>query len=152
MKSTLNTKLGAFDLNKATNLGSGMYGVAYGVTDKLVVKVTSNEAEYLNACEMKGHDIPHVWKVFDCGRIRSRTLMAWLSNEHYQFEEPYDGLFYIIGERLHRSRSKKTGVGPATARDRAYEALEELGVYHEDNHSGNLLFTRGGTPKFVDIM
>lgn len=150
--SIIKTGLGSFYLSRATFLGRGCYGRAYGVNRRLAIKITTELGEFETAQLLEGRDIPHVWKVYETGEVRDGSpLHRWLDGQFHV--SGYETYYYIVGERLKKWNSDKQKCSPTVATRKMNQALDKLfGIWHSDAHYGNLLMTNGGTLKFIDVM
>lgn len=135
-------------------LGNGAYGVAYGLTPDLVVKVTSSQDEYENACKLVGKKLQTCWDIVACGPLPAEVFPCY-EGKHGRFRKGVP-LFWILGERLvavNPSRMKQVERSRASRLKIKLRAeLGSYGVRHRDTHYGNLMQTKKGKLKFVDVM
>lgn len=51
-------------------LGRGLFGVAFLLTDNKVLKITRNESEFLSAQKLKGLKLDHIVHIYECWKFQ----------------------------------------------------------------------------------
>lgn len=148
---------------KMRKLGAGSYGVALDAGNGLCLKITSNSTEFEYAQIMQGHKIPGVWNIYATGYVPS-SLEEEVRGE-WEDEFWDSGTYWILGEKLYPLVDNSDTEYPEESWTsefyrKADEVAAKVGDYlmekfdisHEDGHYGNLLKTKRGVFKFVDVM
>lgn len=139
-------------------LGNGAYGIAFGLTDSLVLKITTGTREFQTSEKLvkvtsEGYRFQRVWNVWASGWVKDEQDLG----QALWGRKRACSLFWIIGERLQplsQAAKRRITWGNPEHRRLCRETNEELfnfGLSHGDMHTGNLLQTKTHRLKFVDV-
>lgn len=135
-------------------LGAGAFGIAYSWGRGKAIKLTSNHSEFDNSCKILGQKFENVWQVYEVGMLCENCKKA-VARKHYRRVA-----YWIVGERLYKPTNDDLGGRKKYNRDSPYyklktkvtEQLAKVGACWHDSHTGNVMKTKQGVLKAIDLM
>jgi RIO-like serine/threonine protein kinase len=147
----------------AAKIGAGLYGTVYESTNpKIVVKVSSDADEARKVKQLVGKSILGVVRYFAIHRINYKYNLIVMERLHV----PPAWFFQVVAKRGAPTQSTRYSYyktynekHPMNQRERkvyryverAHERLQKMGIYHADIHKYNIMCTKNGEYKLIDI-
>jgi len=149
---------------KVKYINSGSFGMAFGVDNNKVIKLTSNDGEAMIAKNMQGKNIPHCVNYYDVVLIKGYGVYAILMDRAEMFDKETEAVVDVmtdmniaqctVKEVKRRSGSSLNDKKIKKIVDdyvKMYKALTKNKVSLQDLHTGNMGYLDGKMVHF-DMM